>query len=178
MQLLSPTALPRPQVSGNMDENLVAPRCVIADDIRSSREMLKRWMREIGVETFTGSNGGEAWQHLKRVPCDLLITDIEMPSMSGLDLIRQLRSDSDPKCNQLPIIVITSLSDEKMSDLADEFQATTIVIKPLEKSVVLSVAEKLLRGDAVEKLYPSGQIGGRGTTGISPSLRNLIERAK
>lgn len=137
--------------------------------------MLKRWMRELGFEVTTGVDGREAWEHLQRIPCDLLITDLEMPDMSGLELIRHLRSESDSAHKDLPVIIVTSISDKRMSEITQDFSATTIVFKPLDKTILLSVAQKLVAGEEVQRIYESTQSGGGGVNGISPSLRNLIE---
>lgn len=161
-----------------MEEKTIARRCVIADDIRSSREMLKKWMTEIGFEVTAGADGGQAWEELNRSSYDLLITDLEMPDMSGLELIRRLRRDDNCHLNQLPVIIITSISDQQMRDLALDFAAATVVFKPLNKATLIDIAGKLMRGEEVQKVYESKQPGGGGVTGISPSLRNLIDQAK
>lgn len=161
-----------------MEEKPIVRRCVIADDIRSSREMLKKWMKEIGFEVIAGSDGHEAWDELNRTTCDLLITDLEMPDMSGLELIRRLRRDQNPLHKRLPVIIITSISDQQMSEIAQNFAAATVVFKPLDKITLIDIAGKLMRGEAVQKVYESSQPGGGGVAGISPSLRNLIDQAK
>ncbi|TWT75334.1 response regulator [Allorhodopirellula solitaria] len=159
-----------------MEKKTAARRCVIADDIRSSREMLSRWMKEIGFEVLTGADGGEAWEHLQRTTSDLLITDLEMPDMSGLELIRRLRREGDAGQRQLPVMIITSLSDQKMSSIARDFAAATVVFKPIAKATFLDIAQKLVRHEKVKDVYESNRIGGGGVAGISPSLRALIDQ--
>lgn len=161
-----------------MVEKTTVRRCVIADDIRSSREMLKKWMKEIGFEVTAGADGGQAWEELNRSSYDLLITDLEMPDMSGLELIRRLRRDGNVEHRLLPVIIITSISDQQMSEIAKDFAAATVVFKPLNKATLLDIAIKLMRGEEVQKVYESNQPGGGGVAGISPSLRNLIDQAK
>lgn len=161
-----------------MEEKSIARRCVIADDVRSSREMLKKWMREIGFEVVAAADGGQAWEQLGQSSFDLLITDLEMPDMSGLELIRRLRRDDNPRHKHLPVIIITSISDQQMSEMAQDFAVATVVFKPLDKVTMIDIAKKLMRGEPVQKVYESAQSGGGGVAGISPSLRNLIDQAK
>lgn len=140
--------------------------------------MLTRWVRELGFEVLIGAGGGEAWEHLKGGPCDLLITDLEMPDVNGLELIRRLRNDNDPARRDLPVIIVTSISDKRMREIAHAFGAATIVFKPLDKTTLLEVVQKIVSGAEVEKLYESTQSGGGGVTGISPSLRNIMDRSR
>ncbi|EMI54427.1 response regulator [Rhodopirellula sallentina] len=153
-------------------------RCVIADDVRSSREVLNRWLQEFGLVTSCESDGLAAWESIQEDDCDLLITDIEMPGMSGLELLNNMRSGENPRYQNMPAIVVTSLLDEQVADVVQDFGGTTLVLKPLNKTVLHEVVGCVLSQRPVEPVYMSLQSDIQEASGISPSLRYLVERAR
>ncbi|EMI47358.1 response regulator [Rhodopirellula sp. SWK7] len=160
-----------------MQSVLEGRRCVIADDVRSSREVLGRWLQEFGLITSCESDGESAWESIQQDECDLVITDIEMPGMSGLELLRNMRSDSNTRVQDLPAIVITSLLDEQVASVVQDFGGTTLVLKPLSKCVLYEVVGCVLGDRPVEPVYTSFQ-SEQEASGISPSLRYLVDRAR
>ncbi len=150
---------------------------MIADDVRSSREVLGRWLQEFGLITSCESDGESAWESIQQDECDLVITDIEMPGMSGLELLRNMRSDSNTRVQDLPAIVITSLLDEQVASVVQDFGGTTLVLKPLSKCVLYEVVGCVLGDRPVEPVYISFQ-SEQEASGISPSLRYLVDRAR
>src|SRR3954447_24563463 len=64
------------------------PRILVVDDERSMRELLSIVLRREGYEVLVAENGQAALQLLDRQPIDLLISDIKMPDMSGVDVLR------------------------------------------------------------------------------------------
>ena len=75
-------------------------RVLVVGDDKSPREMICKMMSQIGFETVTATHGKEALELLRRDPFTLLITDIKMPEMDGLELIKIVRVEfpgvSDP----------------------------------------------------------------------------------
>ncbi|MCM2369198.1 response regulator [Aporhodopirellula aestuarii] len=153
-------------------------RCVIADDVRSSREVISRWMQEIGFSISCESDGEAAWETIQQDTCDLLITDIEMPGMSGLELIRNMRADTESCVQDVPAIVVTSLLDEQVGEVVQSFGGTTVVLKPLDKAVFYQVVDRVLGHMPVSPIYESFQSEGQSASGISRSLRCLADRAR
>jgi phosphoserine phosphatase RsbU/P len=86
---------------------LTQSRVLIVDDSRMMRMGLIRALREIGItHTLEASNGLEALQSLRERPCDLMLLDMEMPQMGGLEVLRELRRNPSP--HSVPVIVISS----------------------------------------------------------------------
>lgn len=84
-------------------------RLLIVDDSRTMRRVVRRTLdlARLPVATVTeASDGAEAWEHLRAQPCDLVLTDLHMPRMSGTDLIARMRED--PWLRGVPIVVMTS----------------------------------------------------------------------
>ena len=89
-------------------------RIVMADDSSVVRQRLEEFMRESGFDNVTFcSNGEQAWNFLQEHrndpggPCELVISDIEMPSMDGLHLTRRIKEDSS--FADIPVIMLSSL---------------------------------------------------------------------
>jgi sigma-B regulation protein RsbU (phosphoserine phosphatase) len=86
---------------------LTQARVLIVDDSRMMRMALVRALRDIGIShTLEAANGLEALQSLRERPCDLMLLDMEMPQMGGLQVLRELRRN--PQLPSVPVIVISS----------------------------------------------------------------------
>jgi CheY-like chemotaxis protein len=73
------------------------PTLVVVDDEPGILEVMSRFGRRAGFEVVTCSGGREAIAHLQRRRADLLMVDLRMPDVGGLDVIRAIR-DTDPHC--------------------------------------------------------------------------------
>ncbi len=121
-------------------------RLMLAEDSNFYRNLLHSYLTASGYDVVIAKDGQEAWELLQREPVDLLITDIEMPKMTGLELTRKIRESE--KLRRLPIIAVTSLSseDDKRKGIqagVDEYQAK------LDRDKVLYAVEKLLKQKAI-----------------------------
>jgi len=84
-------------------------RALIVDDSSVMRKIVERSLRQAGLDSmlaYEASNGADALETLKSKPVDLILTDINMPSMDGLEFLRQLRAqDLAPG---VPVVMITT----------------------------------------------------------------------
>ncbi|MDZ7815841.1 MAG: ATPase, T2SS/T4P/T4SS family [Planctomycetota bacterium] len=94
----------RPKIEGH-------PRVLVVDDQRSMQKLVSIALKGIDCEVFTAADGIEALEKVKRVKPHLIILDIVMPRMDGLEVCRRLRADV--RTAFIPIIMLTSLSDKK-----------------------------------------------------------------
>jgi DNA-binding NtrC family response regulator len=78
-------------------------RILVVDDQESMRDMLADLLDMMGHEARTASGGAEALDRLEAEPIDLVITDLNMPEMDGMELTKRIKSRSP----ELPVIVIT-----------------------------------------------------------------------
>jgi CheY-like chemotaxis protein len=118
---------------------------LIVDDDELMRDMLVQLMQRHGYTATSASNGAEALNHLAQGTYSLIITDIVMPDMEGLEFIMQLKK-SHPA---LPIIAISGgarVSPEHYLDLARQFGARYCFTKPLENELLLEKVALCLRG--------------------------------
>ncbi len=71
--------------------------CVIVDDVRAYRLQVKWWLDELGFQSTEASDADQALQVIRSQHPDLVVTDIDMPGHSGLDLVRAVRDELDPQ---------------------------------------------------------------------------------
>ena len=77
------------------------PRILVVDDERSMRELLAIVLRREGYEVLLAENGRAAVDTLEREPVDLLISDIKMPDLSGVEVLRAAKRIDQDECNGL-----------------------------------------------------------------------------
>ncbi|MFQ5698404.1 MAG: sigma-54-dependent transcriptional regulator [Myxococcota bacterium] len=73
-----------------------ATQILVVDDRASVREVLREQLSELGYAVLEASDGGEALMLLKRAPIDLVVTDLRMPGVDGMDLLRRIPRDGPP----------------------------------------------------------------------------------
>ena len=108
---------------------------LIVDDSLSVRRLLRELVEDAGFEALTAKDGAEAWEMLQTARPDLMLTDLEMPNMNGLELTSLVRSAEE--MTQFPIIMITSRSMEKHRRQAAEAGVNVYVTKPYSDTDLL-----------------------------------------
>ena len=104
------------------------PLCLVVDDSVSVRRTMALFLSDLGFEVDNAADGIEALGRVEhRVP-ELLLVDLEMPRMNGVELTRALRSD--PRTAAVAIIMITSRSTEKHRQLALSAGVDAFLVKP------------------------------------------------
>ncbi len=113
------------------------------DDSASIRQMVGLTLRGAGFEVVEAEDGIEAITKLKEQHVDMLITDLNMPNMDGIELVKQVRSNQAIKF--IPIIMLTTESQEKKKKEAKTSGATGWIVKPFKPEQLLAVIKKVLR---------------------------------
>ena len=117
-------------------------RILIVDDSKTMRDMVNNTLGEQGFEMSEAEDGKHALEVLeKNGVVDLIITDINMPRMDGIELIKQLRAMSEYKFT--PIIVLTTEGGDKTKDKGRTAGATGWVIKPFNPVKMIQIVKKL-----------------------------------
>jgi two-component system chemotaxis response regulator CheY len=121
-------------------------KLLIVDDSSTMRKIILRVLRqaEIAVETvLEAGNGIEALEQIASSPdVQLVLSDINMPGMNGVDLVRKLREHHDAK--KLPIVMITTEGGEMMRSKALELGANGYVSKPFTPEAIRIALEPYL----------------------------------
>ena len=109
---------------------------LVVDDNAENREMLSRRLRSRGFTIATAESGPEAIRLLDETPFDLVLLDVVMPGMSGLEVLADLRTRHAPA--DLPVIMATARDDSNDVVTALRLGANDYVTKPLDFPVVLA----------------------------------------
>jgi CheY-like chemotaxis protein len=118
-------------------------RILVVDDNDQIREMLRLLLEQAGYEVLEATNGKFALGLLKKEQADLVITDIIMPEMEGIDLIRAIRS-LYPRAKIIAISGGGRIDPRLCLSMADKLGADRILQKPFGKSAILSTVAELL----------------------------------
>jgi len=112
------------------------------DDARTMRQMVSFTLRSAGHEVLEAQDGVVALSVLQTRPVDLVLTDINMPNMNGIELTRQLRTM--PSFGKTPIILLTTESDPGKKAEGRAAGATGWIVKPFSQEQLLAIVAKLL----------------------------------
>jgi DNA-binding response OmpR family regulator len=120
---------------------------LIIDDSQINREMLTAWLKAVGFNPIAANGGAEGIATLRKYPIDLVLLDVIMPEMSGLECLKQLRLEH-PQAT-LPVLMATSRDGSKEMVEAFELGANDYLLKPLDLSVSLARIDNHLRMAAI-----------------------------
>lgn len=103
------------KVGGKEEETVsIRKRILVVDDSITVREVERRLLENNGYEVLVAVDGIDGWNTLQSVPFDLVISDIDMPRMNGIELVSKIKSD--PNLKKLPVMII-SYKDKKEDKL-------------------------------------------------------------
>lgn len=120
-------------------------RILVCDDEPHILHVVSTKLRNGGFEVLSASDGEEAFETAKREKPDLVMTDFQMPYLSGLELCAKLRSD--PETQAIPVIMLTARGFSLTGDDLKNTNVRRVLPKPFSpREVLLSVQEIL--GDA------------------------------
>jgi two-component system, chemotaxis family, sensor histidine kinase and response regulator WspE len=86
-------------------DDSLAPHILVVDDSHTVREMERRLLVHSGYTVSAAQNGQEAWNLLRLKEYDLLISDVDMPQMNGIELVNRVRAN--PRLARLPVIILS-----------------------------------------------------------------------
>ena len=123
-------------------------KTLIVDDVQSMRQILKIHLRDLNITDVEEAADGEAaLSLLKNLPVDLILTDLHMKGMSGMEFIRTLRSKPDFK--KIPVIVISTEQGKGAVVEAAKLGIGAFLIKPFTVEML---------SEALKKSLPSGAL--------------------
>ena len=120
----------------------MAKTILTVDDSRSVRQMVGYTLREEGFDVLEAADGREALELLESRQVDLILTDLNMPVMDGIAMIRGARSLSS--CRFIPIIMLTTESEVAKKQEGKAAGATGWIVKPFQPEQLIGVVKKLL----------------------------------
>lgn len=131
--VLSPSGLPRLNAASPVQTQIETPSArrlpvLLVDDSLSVRKVVAQMLRKAGHPVVTAADGQEALELLEQQPFQAVVTDLEMPRMSGFELLEEVRRR--PSLAHLPIAVLTTRASAKHRDLAAQLGANAYLTKP------------------------------------------------
>jgi len=116
------------------------PRVLVVDDDPQIRQLLVRVLEMENLETVIAPNGLEGWQRLQEAPVDLVISDLVMPELDGLELARRVRERYG---RAVKFILFSSLGDVQ-GPIADDAGIDTCLPKPVAVRELIRVIRDAL----------------------------------
>jgi DNA-binding response OmpR family regulator len=130
------------------------PTLLVVDDDELNRDMLGRRLERNGFRVLTAAGGTEALAIIAKRGCDLVLLDVMMPDISGLDVLRTIRATAPSE--RLPVIMVTARAHSQDVVQALELGANDYVTKPVDLPVALArIRAQLARRDAERALEDS-----------------------
>jgi putative two-component system response regulator len=117
-------------------------RVLVVDDDAANRELLQELLSAEGLEIFTANDGEESLVEFARVAPDLVLMDINMPRMSGLDACGRLKKNPDTRLVPIVLITAQTASEDRLRGIiagADDF-----IIKPVDRSQLIARVRSLI----------------------------------
>lgn len=112
------------------------------DDSSSVRQMVNFTLKGAGYSVIEAVDGKDALSKISGSPVHMVITDLNMPNLDGIDLIRKLRAM--PACKFIPIVMLTTESQDKRKQEGKAAGATGWIVKPFKPEQLLAVVKKVL----------------------------------
>jgi two-component system, chemotaxis family, sensor kinase CheA len=118
-------------------------RILVVDDTITARILMKNILESAGYVIKTANDGTEALKLLAKEKFDLLVTDIEMPKMNGIELTAAVRNDI--KISSIPIILVTSMTDQHYREKGTEAGANAFFVKSsFDQNNLVDVIKQLI----------------------------------
>ena len=112
------------------------------DDSASVRQMVSFTLREAGYQVLEATDGKDALAKLRGPQAHMVITDLNMPNLDGIGLIRSLRAN--PAYKFVPIVMLTTESQAEKKQEGKAAGATGWIVKPFNPEQLLAVVRKVL----------------------------------
>jgi DNA-binding response OmpR family regulator len=116
---------------------------LVAEDDRDIADLIARYLQKAGWEPRVVPSGDEALAFARRTPVDLVILDVMMPGLSGLEVCRALRADAATAA--LPIIMVTARAEETDRIIGLEIGADDYIAKPFSPNELVARIRALMR---------------------------------
>ncbi len=121
----------------------MAKKFLIVDDSASMRQLVSFTVKDAGYDVIIAENGRDALAKLAGSKVDMVITDLNMPEMDGISLIRQLRGMTEYKFT--PIIMLTTEALEAKKQEGRAAGASGWIVKPFVPERLLEIVRKFLK---------------------------------
>ncbi|HXR95728.1 MAG TPA: response regulator [Rhizomicrobium sp.] len=114
-------------------------KVLIIEDKDHMRALLRRLLNHIGVRVmYEAPDGAAALEMLPTIECDLILSDLSMAPMDGLEFARKVRGASNPKAAGVPIIMISGYAEKAKVEAARDAGVSEFLVKPVTPQHLIS----------------------------------------
>lgn len=122
-----------------MDKNM---KILVVDDFSTMRRIVKNLLRDLGFSnTHEADDGTSAWPMLQNGDFDFVVTDWNMPGMSGIDLLKKIRADE--RLKRTPVLMVTAEAKRDQIVAAAQAGVNGYVVKPFTAAALKEKIEKI-----------------------------------
>ncbi len=151
-------------------------KVLIAEDEEDLRNLVKIYLEPYDIEVLEASDGEEAVVVAKEKKPDMIITDNNMPFLTGYELLQKLKSIQETR--NIPVVMVTGRKFDQEMQMLIKFDAKDFIQKPYEEEKIVAVVKKVL-GDINKKgLEQSSMQESINTETISKESKDVIEKTK
>lgn len=125
-----------------IEQGAMLPKVLVVDDSLSQRRALEQLLHDTGFHVISARDGIEAVEMLEKTKPDIVLTDLEMPRMNGIELASHIRSKEGTKT--IPVIMITSRTTQKHRKMAEDAGVGFYIVKPVREDDLLTKMQILL----------------------------------
>jgi len=152
-------------------------RILVVDDERRGRRVLQIMIEELGFASLAAESGEEALEYLRNERIDLILTDLKMPGMSGIELLTRVRTFD----GELPVIILTAYGTVQTAVEAMKKGAFDYLLRPFDTSALEAVIRRALAFRRIElenqflRERLEDEIGNPGLLGASAAMTEVRE---
>jgi two-component system chemotaxis response regulator CheY len=116
---------------------------LVVDDSASMRQLVSFALKSAGYEVVAAVHGKDGLEKMKAGKVDMIVTDLNMPEMDGIELIKNVRSN--PASKFTPIVMLTTESQETRKQEGKQAGATGWIVKPFKPEELVDLVKKFAR---------------------------------
>ena len=163
---VAPSAAEAPAVAESAPVHPDAPRILLVEDNRVNRLVAEGILKKLGVRTDAVDNGAAALAALARERYDLVLMDVQMPVMDGLEATRRIRGQETGR--RIPIVAMTAHAMQGDREKCLESGMDDYISKPISPKALADILAKWLPGEKEERRQPAEVGSLRREQGVSP----------
>ncbi|ODA44192.1 Chemotaxis regulator - transmits chemoreceptor signals to flagelllar motor components CheY [Thermodesulfovibrio sp. N1] len=118
-------------------------RVLVVDDDKTTRKMLSLILKSKGYDVVTAENGMDGLQKLGLEQINLILTDMNMPYMDGIEFTKQVRAN--PDFSHIPIVMLTTEADEEEKQRAYKAGVDDYLVKPATAEQIVDSMKKIIK---------------------------------
>ena len=124
--------------------------CLIADDFSTARRIIKNALQELGFICMEAENGEQSLAIIEQTTINLLIADVHMPAINGMEVLETIRADDILK--DIPVILTMIEPLEELISTGEALGMNDYLVKPFDVFMMAKVLDKVIEGDLGETL--------------------------